>query len=154
MPADEQSKDRENTAPASTPQGSGRNSAGQQRPGTGSRRPNAAGGSTPGGAPDDDRNRRVRRQVWSIVVYVVVALIALYLFQQLILGPMGPSTELPYSEFKTKLAAGQILTAEIGDQRISGTMKSTKPDSAEPMGFTTNADVAADDQLVQQLQAA
>jgi cell division protease FtsH len=137
--------------------GGRRNDAVQQRPSSGDRRtPAQPRGSSPAGSPnDEDRNRRVRRQFWSVIVYVVVGLIALYLFQQFVVNPMGaPSTELPYSEFKAKVAAGQILTAEIGEQKITGTMKSTSGESSAPVGFSPNAQLGADDQLVQQLQAA
>ncbi|MGI5939269.1 MAG: ATP-dependent zinc metalloprotease FtsH [Thermoleophilia bacterium] len=102
---------------------------------------------------EDERRRRMRHQMWSIITYIVVALVALYLFQQFVVNPMGnPSTELEYSAFKAKVAEGQILNAVIGDTKITGTMKN--PNETEPLEFTTNALQGADTNLVSELQKA
>ena len=79
-----------------------------------SRRGAGGGHRTPGEPPqgpeDDDRRKDASRRAKHVVAYVVVALLALYLFQQFLLGPLtSQSTQLDYSEFKTKLAGGQIL---------------------------------------------
>jgi cell division protease FtsH len=132
--------------------GSGAGSRGASSRGTG---PASSGPSSGGPRRDDDRRRNTGRQAWHFVAYIVVALIALYLFQQFVLGPiMSPSAELDYSAFKTKVAEGQILTAVIGESQITGTMKNTDPQATEPLDFKTNAQTGADDQLVAELQAA
>ncbi len=122
--------------------------------GTGSRgsRPGgpSSGGQQPGGGGGN-----AGRGIWHFVAYIIVALIALYLFQQNLIGPMvSPSTELDYNVFKTKVAEGQILTAVIGDSQITGTMKNTDPNVTTPLEFKTNVHSGADDQLVPELQAA
>jgi cell division protease FtsH len=92
--------------------------------------------------------------MWHGVAYIVVALIALYLFQHFLLGPLTtPSTQLQYSEFKSKVAAGQIQTAVIGGARITGTM--TNPDTKKggTVDYSTNYQTQADPDLVAELQA-
>ena len=90
-----------------------------------------------------------------MIAYIVVALVLVYLFQQFVLAPItAPSMQLEYSAFKTKLAEGQILTAVIGPQQITGTMKNIDPNAAQPLDFETNVQQGADSQLVQELQAA
>ena len=124
-------------------------------PGTRSDRKGGAGRPAGGQQRDDDRGRNTGRQVWHFVAYIVVALIALYLFQQFLLGPMtNPSTELDYGTFKTRVAEGRILTAKIGETQINGTMVNPGSSSAGPVGFHTNFQPGADDQLVPSLQAA
>jgi cell division protease FtsH len=104
---------------------------------------------------NDDRARDARRRIWHFVAYVIVALIALYLFQQYLLGPMtSPSEVLDYSAFKVKVAEGQVLTAVIGDTQITGTMNSADPKATEPVGYSTNYQTGADDRLVPALEAA
>ncbi|NLT35241.1 MAG: ATP-dependent zinc metalloprotease FtsH [Gaiellales bacterium] len=95
------------------------------------------------------------RQLLYLLSYVVIALVALYLFQQFIVGPMSaPSTQLEYSAFKAKLAEGQILTAEVGPEQITGTMKNPDAKATGSLGFKTYSQLGADADLVQELQAA
>ena len=112
---------------------------GAQGPKTGGSKP---AGSKPGGATQGRSGQRgpnqppqnqppqggspvQGRHLWHGIAYFIVALIALYLFQQFMWGPLAnPSAELKYDEFKDKVAAGQILTAVIETEQISGTMKS------------------------------
>jgi cell division protease FtsH len=127
------------------------NRAGGSTGGRGGGRP----GMPPQGSDDDDRQRRPSRQMGHFVAYVIVALVALYLFQQYVLSPLtAPSTHIEYSVFKTKLAEGQILTAVIGEQQITGTMTDSSGESSGPLEFTTNSQLGADADLVAQLQAA
>jgi cell division protease FtsH len=114
-------------------------------------------GSTggPSKSPDkDDRQRNTGRRMWQFVAYFVVALIALYLFQQYLLGPItNPSTQLDYGAFKTKVVEGQILTAVIGQDEITGTMTGTDANAAGTQEFKTNYSSDADPDLVSALQA-
>jgi cell division protease FtsH len=78
--------------------------------------------------PDSDeekeRQEQMARQMRYGVTYVLVGLVVLWLFQQFVLAPLTVrSAEIPYSEFRQKLAAGQILSVEIGETEISGQMK-------------------------------
>ncbi len=101
---------------------------------------------------EDDKRRDATRRARHVVAYVVVALLALYIFQQFMLGPLtNPSTELKYDEFKDNVTAGQIVTAIIETQQIKGTMKGAGT-GAE--GFHTFYQTEADPDLVKQLQAA
>ena len=111
--------------------------------GTGSGRPRGertggTGRPTGGQQRNENQGRNPGRQVWQFVAYVVVALIALYLFQQFLLGPMGgPSTELDYGTFKARVAEGQVLTAVIGDTEITGTLRNPNTSSSAPLEFRT-----------------
>jgi cell division protease FtsH len=122
---------------------------------------NAGGGTGRPGTPqqgpsnDDERRRQMNRRLWHVVSYVVIALVALYLFQQYLIGPISaPSTKLEYSDFKAKIVAGQVLTAVIGQNTITGTMRSTDPAATKPVGFKTNNQTGSDKDLVPQLEAA
>jgi cell division protease FtsH len=119
------------------------------------------GGSGRPGAPrqtpqnDEDRRRQMHRRAWNLVSYVVIALVALFLFERYLLAPMTtPSTQLEYSDFKAKIVAGQIVTAVIGQNTITGTMNSTDPSATKPVEFKTNNQAGADTDLVPELQAA
>jgi len=103
MPDEERKNARRSDAAGGTGAGGGR----PRSSGTG-------GAGRPGGGRqgNDNQGRNTGRQVWQFVAYFVVALIALYLFEQFLLGPMtAPSTELDYGTFKAKVAEGQVLTA-------------------------------------------
>ena len=69
--------------------------------------------------------------MWHGVAYIVVALIALYLFQHYLLGG-GAATQLTYSQFKQDVADQKIETAVIGSNKITGTM--TNPDPKQTAG--------------------
>ncbi|OFW58721.1 MAG: hypothetical protein A2133_07845 [Actinobacteria bacterium RBG_16_64_13] len=89
------------------------------------------------------------------VAYIVVALLALYLFNQFVLGPAtSPSTQLEYSEFKARVSAHEILTAVIGDTQITGTMVNPDTQATELLDFKTNYRSGEDDKLISELQAA
>jgi cell division protease FtsH len=97
--------------------------------------PNRSGpikGGMPRPDPDEDQRRQeqFQRQIRGGIAYVVVGFIVLWLFQQFILGPMlYQAVEIPYSEFRTRLAAGQIVTAVISQTDIIGDMKA--PNAAD-----------------------
>jgi cell division protease FtsH len=130
----------------------GRRTPPQRSAGGGTGRP---GTPQQGPSNDDERRRQATRRLWHVVSYVVIALVALYLFQQYLIGPMSaPSNSLKYSDFKAKVTAGQILTAVIGPQTITGTMKSTDSTVTDPVEFKTNYRPGEDKDLVPQMDAA
>ena len=108
--------------------------------------------------PDSEKRRQqlTQRRMRYSVSYIVTSIIALWLFQQFILGPLlVQAEEIPYSDFKDKLAGGQIVQVLIGDNDITGQMKNPSP-KATPgvVSFDTVGSPASDPQLVVQLQAA
>ncbi len=139
----------------------GHQAAGSKQSGN---RPDLTQGKAGGGRPgtpqqgpsnEDERRRQMNRRLWHLVSYVVIGLVALYLFQQYLIGPIStPSTQLEYSDFKAKIAAGQVLTAVIGQNTITGTLRGTDPSTAKPVAFKTNNQSGTDRDLVPQLEAA
>ena len=83
---------------------------------------------------DDEKKRQEqsRRQMHFAMGYLITSLIVLWLFQLFVLTP-SRSTEIPYSEFKRKLAGAQIVKATIGERAIIGEMKNSKPDATPPV---------------------
>jgi cell division protease FtsH len=120
------------------------------------RQPGARGtGGAAGGSGRDGRQPPSARRVWSFVAYVIVALVAYMLFQQFLVGPMtAPQQALDYNQFKTNVTAGQIKTAVIGDNQITGTMVDPKSTTGGTVEFKTSYKTGADEQLVAQLQQA
>jgi cell division protease FtsH len=89
------------------------------------------------------------------MAYLGAALVAVWLLQTLI-GPLLPhSAEIPYSEFKEKLTAGQIVDVTLGS-RIQGVMKNPAPKSPEEATsrFVTLAPPTGDPELLKELSAA
>ena len=81
---------------------------------------------------DEERERQeqMARQARYGVTYILVGLVVLWLFQQFILAPLTVrAVEIPYSEFRAKLATGQILSVEIGSTMITGEMQN--PDAED-----------------------
>jgi cell division protease FtsH len=115
-------------------------------------------GSKPG--PDDNKKEEpqlAQRRMRYSVSYAITSLIALWLFQQFVLMPLlVQATEIPYSEFKTKLAAGQIVKVTINDGDLTGSMKNPdlKATDTLTVPFETVGSPASDPKLVEQLQAA
>ncbi|HUL10653.1 MAG TPA: ATP-dependent zinc metalloprotease FtsH [Methylococcaceae bacterium] len=106
---------------------------------------------------DDEKKRQEqgRRQFHFGITYLITSLIVLWLFQQFVLNPLTPSTEIPYSEFKTKLADAQIVKVTIGGRGIVGEMKNPKPDGAPPVvSFNTVPASGGDPKLIEELQNA
>ena len=77
---------------------------------------------------DDEKKRQEqsRRQFRFGISYLITSLILLWLFQVFVLTPLARNTEIPYSEFKKKLAAAQIEKATVGVRSIVGEMKNPK----------------------------
>lgn len=108
--------------------------------------------------PEDGKGKDElrRKQVNFGLSYMIVALIGMWLFQQFILGPlMIRNVEIPYSEFKTKLAAGEVVEVTIAEDQITGTLKNTEDSSAEAkdLPFSTIAVPGGDPNLIEELDA-
>ncbi len=127
---------------------------GRNRPVGGGQKPPARGTGGPSG--DGGRNgQHTGRRVWHFVAYVVVGLVALFLFDKYVLTAMtAPQQALDYNQFKAKVVAGQIKKAVIGDNQITGTMLAPGSTAGGTVDFKTNYKPGADEQLVAQLQAA
>ena len=112
---------------------------------------------SPGKHDRDDKKKRQeqsRRQFHFAIGYLITSLIALWLFQLFVLAPKR-GTEIPYSEFKTKLAAAQIVKATIGERAIIGEMKNPKANVAPPVvAFSAVPAPGGDPKLIEELQEA
>jgi cell division protease FtsH len=89
------------------------------------------------------------------MAYLGAALLGVWLLQQ-VAGPFLPrSAEIPYSEFKTKLADGQITDVRLGTP-IEGFMKNPAPQSPQEATsrFTTVPPPDGDPELLKELGAA
>ena len=108
--------------------------------------------------PEKEKKRQEQRhRQWRYSIgYLVTSLIALWLFQEFILTPlMNRTAEIPYSEFKQKLAGGQIVKAVIRSDDIVGKMKNPKSGASPPtVPFNTVFVPASDPNLVEELQKA
>jgi cell division protease FtsH len=107
--------------------------------------------------PQNDPNKGRQRQIRFSLGYLLASLIGLWLFQQFLLKPIVVrETEIPYSEFKSKLKGGQITEVTIGDTRLVGTMKN--PDTAAnadaSVVFTTIAVPNGDPKLIEEMDSA
>jgi cell division protease FtsH len=113
---------------------------------------------------DHDQNDGKNKQsspktlVQFVVSYVVFGLIGVWLFQQFILTPLLVQTyAIPYSDFKAKLSAGQIVSVTVSQDRIVGVMKNPDKNASadnKEIPFTTVAVPTGDPNLLAQLDAA
>jgi len=105
----------------------------------------------------DDKNQKMRQRQMSFTLsYAFFALIGMWLFQQFILEPLLiRETQIPYSEFKTKIKAGEVSDVTLGETRIVGTMKDTEDrvPKLDEIPFTTNAVPGGDPKLIEELDA-
>jgi len=110
---------------------------------------------------DDNEKRkqeqeRRRRQSRFLLSYLLVGLLAMWLFQQFVLAPeLFRQMEIPYSEFKSRLRAGQVLEVTIDQGQISGLLV----DSADGTGTDAGTPFvtippAEDPTLIEELDAA
>ena len=77
----------------------------------------------------------------------------LWLFQMFVVGPSSKSTEISYSEFKSKVSAGQIVEVTIGERVLVGKMKDPKG-SASEVPFNTVFMNGSDPHLPEDLKSA
>ncbi|MEO8340550.1 MAG: ATP-dependent metallopeptidase FtsH/Yme1/Tma family protein, partial [Nitrospirota bacterium] len=90
-------------------------------------------------------DKKISFSIW----YVVLAIIAI-LFVHNFITPMQTLEELPYSEFKTLMAAGKVVEVTVTNQRVTGKLKSEEG-AKEPKLFTTVR--VEDPDLVKELSA-
>ena len=98
---------------------------------------------------------RFTRQIPPGIAYIGAALLAVWLLR-LVVAPLLPqSAEIPYSEFKAKVAAGQVVDVTLGTQ-IEGVMKNPAPKSPADATsrFVTLAPATGDPELLKELGAA
>ena len=106
---------------------------------------------------DDEKKRQEqsRRQFRFGITYLITSLIVLWLFQLFVLTPLARNTEIPYSEFKKKLADAQIVKATVGVRSIVGEMKTTQTNGTPAVvPFNTLPAPAGDPKLIEELQNA
>jgi len=109
--------------------------------------------------PNDPKKRRddLRRMVNFGLSYLIVSMVGLWVFQQFILAPLAiQAAEIPYSQFKTKLKAGEITEVTLSDTNIVGEMKNTGAgdQKSQTVPFTTVAVPNGDPKLIEELDAA
>jgi cell division protease FtsH len=101
------------------------------------------------------RQEQSRRQFRFGISYLITSLILLWLFQVFVLSPLARNTEIPYSEFKKKLADAQIVKVTVGERGIVGEMKNPKTGgSPSVVPFNTIPAPAGDPKLIEELQNA
>ena len=107
---------------------------------------------------DKQKKGQWKKQAQSGLIYLIVNLIGLWLFQQFILSPLViHETEISYSEFKSKIQSGQVISVTLGTDRHVGTMKNPDPQQAgsnPSVPFTVNAMPNGDTTLIQDLDKA
>jgi cell division protease FtsH len=104
-----------------------------------------------------DRQELREKQARTWLSYLLLNLVLLWLFQQFILRPLLiRETQIPYSEFKAKIASGEIVDVTLGTERIVGTMKNPDAEDTEiaAIPFTTNAVPEGDPTLIPALDEA
>jgi len=100
----------------------------------------------------EERNRRLLHFGFS---YLITSLIMLWLFQILFVAPLARQTEIPYNQFKAKLAGGQIVNVIVGERIIAGEMKNPNGDKSQPnVPFSTIPSPSGDPKLIEELQNA
>jgi len=114
--------------------------------------------SSPGKQGGDDEKKRQeqsRRQMHFSIGYVITSLIILWLFQSFILAPLARGPEIPYNEFKKKLAGAQIVEVTVGERGIVGEMKNPQPGATPPvLPFNAVPAPGGDPKLIDELQDA
>jgi len=101
------------------------------------------------------RQEQSRRRLHFGFTYLITSLIVLWLFQLFVLPLLTRSTEIPYSEFKKKVADAQVVKVTIGERGIVGEMKNPKPDGTPAvLPFSAVPAPAGDRDLIEELQKA
>lgn len=96
-----------------------------------------------------------RTSFW--ISYLVVSILGIWLFQQFVMNSLVQhETEIPYSEFKSKIQSGEIISVTLGQDQITGTMQTTAENGSaqkeEP--FIVNAVPNGDPTLISELDKA
>jgi len=106
-------------------------------------------------------DKKQRKQLRFSAIYLVVALLGMWLFQVLIFQPLLlEAQEVPYSVFRSDVAAGHVKEVTIGQERIFFTLYDQGDPTApadlplQRAGMTYNTVPVPDDQLIQDLLAA
>jgi cell division protease FtsH len=112
------------------------------------------GANAPAGAPEDKRPER-KRQSTDWLAYLAAALASVWLLQLLVMPFFAPPTEIPYSEFKSKLAAGEVTDVTLGTP-IEGVMNTADTGTPGRPGirFATQPPPQGDPDLIKELGAA
>ena len=106
---------------------------------------------------DKEKQNMWNKQTKTGISYLIVNLIGLWLFQQFILTPLFiHETQIPYSEFKSSIHSGQIISVTLGDERHVGTMEGPKSEtgSDQVVHFMVNAITSGDPTLIEELDKA
>ncbi|MEX1129446.1 MAG: ATP-dependent zinc metalloprotease FtsH [Vicinamibacterales bacterium] len=106
---------------------------------------------------DDARPTRTGRQLVFSLGFMLTSLLAIWLFQAFVVSTMlVPAREIPYSEFREKLKAGQLVEITIGSPRITGVMKNPAATSErdKTIPFDTVAPPNGDPKLLEELDTA
>lgn len=116
--------------------------------------------SSNSGNKDDEEKKKLEareKQARTWFSYLLLNLVMLWLFQQFLLRPLLiHETQIPYSEFKAKIASGEIVDVTLGTERIVGTMKNPDAENTKiaTIPFTTNAVPDGDPTLIPALDKA
>jgi len=107
------------------------------------------------GQPDRGREPLFNRHIPSNLGYLVAALIVTWILQAVIGPLLSQGVEIPYSEFKAQLAAGQLVDVTVGPT-IDGVMKNPAAKSPEQttIRFVTLMPSSGDPDLLKELGAA
>jgi len=80
----------------------------------------------------------IGRRIWSTLGPLLPVIVAVILLQVLFGAPLlAPKTEMTYTEFKAALRAGQIQTATVGVDQISGKLAADKAADASKAADAT-----------------
>jgi len=97
--------------------------------------------------------KKRQRQIQFSAAYLVVAILGIWLFQELIFRPLLVRwTEVPYSEFLQQLEAGSIQQVTLGGDRIFYTCRESEAGEKEALVY--NAVLVEDPELVERLREA
>jgi cell division protease FtsH len=103
------------------------------------------------------KEARTGHQLASSIGFLLTSLLVVWLFQQFVgSSVLMQAREIPYSEFREKLKAGQLIEVTIGSPRITGIMKNpaATSDRDKTTPFETIAPPDGHPKLLDELDAA
>jgi len=112
------------------------------------------GANASAGAPEDKHPERKRHgSDW--LAYLPAALVSVWLLQLLVMPFVARTREIPYSEFKSKVAAGEVADVTLGTP-IEGVLKAADTGTAgrATIPFATQPPPQGDPDLIKELGAA